>query len=363
MRIMILANNDVGLYKFRKELIEKLLEEHQVFICLPYGEYVENLVEMGCNFLPAKKLDRRGMNPFKDISLLKYYIGVLKECNPNVAFNYTAKPNIYGGIACRILGIKYIANITGLGTAVENGGLLQRLLISLYKIGLKKATMVFFQNQKNQDFMLSKNIIKGSYDLLPGSGVNLKEHPFEVYPSKLDSYKFLFIGRIMKDKGIDEYLECAKKIKNKYPCTEFNIVGPYDDDKYENIIKEYQEKGIINYFGEQNNVHEFIKQHGAIIHPSYHEGLSNVLLEAAASGRPVIASNISGCKETFDNGTTGFGFESKNLDSLIEKVTEFIELPYEDKIIMGKRARQKIENEFDRRSVIIKYMNVVNEIK
>lgn len=218
MKVLILANNDVGLYKFRKELIEELLKEHEVFICLPNGDFIKELVFMGCKFIPCDLLDRHGTNPIKELKLIFLYKKVLIDCKPDIVFTYTIKPNVYGGIACASMDIPYVVNVTGLGTAVENPGVMQFVTINLYKYGLRKAQKVFFQNTENRDFMVKKGTVKGDYDILPGSGVNLNDYIVFEYPNG-DTVDFVFVSRIMKEKGIDQYLDAAKGIRKKHPET------------------------------------------------------------------------------------------------------------------------------------------------
>lgn len=360
MRILILANFGMGLYKFRKELLESLIKEnHEVYISLPNDEYVPIFKKIGCKFIDTS-LDRRGTNPIKDIWLMFNYVKILKRIKPDVVLTYTIKPNVYGGIACRITNTPYITNITGLGTAVENKGFVQKITLLLYKLGIKKSSCVFFQNKTNQSFFFDRGIIKGSARLIPGSGVNLEQHPFEKYLEADDRIKFLFIGRIMKAKGIDELLIAAKKIKEKYPNVHFDIIGGSEEDHYTQQLIELNKLGIINYHGQQDNVHSFIKQSHATVLPSYHEGLANVLLESASSGRPVLASRVPGCMETFDEGVSGLGFEVKSDKELIRALEKFIRLPYDKKLEMGIAGRKKMETEFDRNIVINAY---IEEIK
>jgi len=352
----------MGLYKFRKELIEKLINlNYGVYISLPYDDYVPRLQELDCECIETN-FNRQGMNPISDIKLLINYIKIIKKIKPDVVLTYTIKPNIYGGMACRLLNIPYIANITGLGTAVENTGMLQKLTILLYKIALKKVSCVFFQNAENMQFFVENKIaIKNTRRLIPGSGVNLNFHVFENYPTDTHKITFIFIGRLMKNKGINELLEAAEKVKQLYPNIKFNIIGNFDED-YSAKIKDYSDRGIINYLGYQDNVHMFIKDSHAIILPSYHEGTANVLLEAASTGRPVLASNVAGCKETFDESISGFGFEVKNVESLFNTIIKFIETPYEQKRLMGVAGRKKMENEYNRDIVISAYLEEIERI-
>lgn len=357
-RILVLANSDSGLYKFRKELLEELVKDHQVYISLPCGDYVPELQEIGCKFIDTR-MSRRGTNPVTDFKLLMKYKRIIKTVHPDLVLTYTIKPNVYGGLACRMTGVPYITNITGLGTALENSGLLQKITIALYRLGLKKVRCVFFQNEANRNIFLKNKITNSKTRLIPGSGVNLEQHIFEEYPEDDQKINFLFIGRIMKEKGAGELLQATKIVKDKYPYVQFDLIGSLKED-YQQQIDELTKQGIIHHYGYQDDVHSFIKKAHATILPSYHEGTANVLLESASAGRPVLASRVPGCIETFTEDVSGLGFDVKSVDSLVESILKFINLPYEQKKQMGIAGRRKMENEFDRNMVIDAY---VDEIK
>lgn len=363
MKVLILANNDLGLYNFRKELIERLiLENNEVYISLPKGKRIKDLEAMGCKYIETE-VDRRGTNLEKDFKLLLKYNKIIKENKPDIVLTYTIKPNIYGGIICRINKRPYICNITGLGTALENKGILKKITILLYKIALKKVNCCFVQNTENLDFM-KKNIGKEiPYKLIPGSGVNLEKYKLLEYPKENDKIRFLFISRIMKEKGIEQYLETAEYITKKYTNTEFHILG-FCEQEYEKRLEELQEEGIIQYHGRQDDIIPYLKECSCLIHPSYYpEGMSNVLLEASASGRPVITTNRSGCKEIIEENKNGFIVKEKDSKDLIEKVEKFIKLSNEEKRKMGLYGRKKVEKEFDRNIVINSYLNEIQTPK
>lgn len=362
MRILILANSDIGLYKFRKELIKKLIGlGHHVIICLPNGEYIPDLVEMGCEFQECALLDRHGTNPIKEISLIKFYKEILKKMQPQLVLTYTIKPNIYGGIVCAHLKIPFIMNITGLGSAVENSGFLQLILLNLYKVVLKKARKVFFQNEDNKNFVLRKCGKIKAFDILPGSGVNLNEYELLEYPSS--PINFVFVARIMKEKGIDQYLEAAKYIKHKYSYTNFHICG-FCEEEYTDRLKKLEEEGIIIYHGSVRNMKEIYQHTSCTVHPTYYpEGLSNVLLESAACGRPIITTNRPGCREVIENGVNGYVIREQDAEDLIEKIEKFLQLSWEERKKMGIQGRLKVEREFDRNIVINKYLNEVRKVQ
>lgn len=360
MKILFLANNDVGLYQFRRELVEELLKKHEVILALPYGERIDAFKKMGCSFIDTP-VNRRGTNPIEDLNLMRFYKRLLKETRPDIVFTYTIKPNVYGGAACAGLGIPYIVNITGLGTAVENGGLLQKLTLTLYRYGLRKAQNVFFQNSENQDFMLRHHIIKGSYDLLPGSGVNLSRYQALDYPSE-ETIHFVFIARVMREKGIDQYLEAAKFIRGKYPHTCFHICGDCEQG-YAQELDELQKAGVIIYHGREKDMIPIYRAISCTVHPTYYpEGLSNVLLESCACARPIITTNRAGCREVIDDGVNGFIVKERDSQDLIEKIERFLALTWEQRKNMGLAGREKVEKEFNRNIVIEKYVRELDGV-
>lgn len=352
MNILILANNDVGLYQFRRELIKKLLEQHTVTVSLPYGEMVELLKEEGCSFIDTS-IERRGMNPLKDLKLLLQYISILKKNKPDLVITYTIKPNVYGGLACRLMKIPYVVNITGLGTAFQNDGFLKKIVVALYKLGLKKSKTVFFENCENRKIFLDNGIVEEEHTcLLNGAGVNLEHYKVSDYP-KEDATKFLFVGRVMKEKGIGELFEAMKRLQADGIDCSLDVLGGYEED-YKEQITQYEADGWLHYHGYQVDVRPFIDDSHCFVLPSYHEGMANTNLECAASGRPVITSNIHGCLEAVEDGISGFLCEKQNADSLYEVMKKFAALPYEQRKAMGLAGRKRMEELFDKRDVVQK---------
>ena len=300
------------------------------------------------------------MNPITDFKLMLNYRRIIKRLKPIAVLSYTIKPNIYGGMACRLCGVPQLANVTGLGDAIENGGCMQKLATMLYKIGIGKARQIFFQNASNRIFFIKAGIADERSIQLPGSGVNLLHHMYQKYPED-GIVKFLYISRLLKDKGADEFLEMAEIIKAKYPKTEFHILGRIEGD-YKNRVEDLANKGIVSYFGLTSDVRPYLKRVHCTIMPSYHEGMSNVNLEGAANGRPVITTNVPGCRETVDDGVTGLLVEPRSIQSLADAVERFINLPYEQKVSMGKEGRRKVEREFDRQIVVDAYLNEIEKI-
>lgn len=350
MKILILANHDLGLYQFRKELIQELLKENEVFISLPDGEFIKNLKQMGCGFIDTK-IDRRGINPKKDISLLASYYKMIKRVKPDLVITYTIKPNIYGGMICRLLKIKYVVNITGLGTAFEKDGLLRKFVTKLYSIACKKAKIVFFENEENRSIFIQNKIVKESKTYrLNGAGVNLSHYKVLDYP-KGENIKFLFMGRVMAEKGIDELFQAMKKLVNSGVNCELTVLGQYEEN-YKELISKYEEEGWLHYYGYQKDVCPFINSSHCFVLPSWHEGMANTNLECAASARPIITSNIAGCKEAVIENVSGFLAQSKNADDLFVQMKKFTELTYEEQEKMGLEGRRHMENTFDKNKVV-----------
>ena len=348
MRILILANYDLGLYKFRKELIEELLNRgNKVYISLPDGELVRPFEAMGCTFIDTP-VDRRGINPKTDYSLFLHYKKMMKDVNPDLIITYTIKPNIYGGIAARLAGKQYAVNITGLGTAFENPGMVRTIVVNLYKFALKKAKVIFFENSSNREELLSFHCCdKEKTIVLNGAGVNTETYAYQPYPSN-DVVKFLFVGRVMKEKGIDELFASMQRLVAEGQKCFLDVVGPFEED-YKERLEEYEKAGWLKYHGYQENVIPFITSCDCFVLPSYHEGMANTNLECASSGRPIITSNIPGCKEAVTEGS-GLLCEPKNVESLYEVMKRMINADNREE--MGRVGRKHMEDVFDKKKVV-----------
>lgn len=362
MKILVLTNNYGGLHSFRKEVIQALIDNgYQLVISAPFDEKTHFFEEMGCELIDTK-FDRKGTNPLSDFRLMLYYRRLIRKVRPGVVLSYTIKPNLYGGMACQLCEVPQIANVTGLGSAVENPGWLQRLTILLYKIGMRKTHTVFFQNKANMQFCEQHKMVSGRKVLIPGSGVNLQRHVLQPYPSQDDPIRFIFISRLIKEKGIEEYLGAAELVKKNHPEVEFHILGR-SDGTYDERMKAMQETGVVQYDGLVMDVRPYIAKSHCTIHPSFYpEGMSNVLLESCAAGRPVITTNRPGCGEIVDEGRTGFLVKAKDVDDLSNAIEKFLALPYDRKAQMGAEARKKVEKEFDRNIVVEAYMREINSL-
>lgn len=350
MKILILANFDVGLYQFRRELIEALLKEHEVVISLPDGDLVRPLEEMGCRFIDTP-VDRRGINPVTDGKLVARYLKLLRQEKPDLVITYTIKPNIYGGMACRLLGIPYAVNITGLGTAFQKQGALRTLVTVLYTQALKKAKVVFFENRGNMQTLLDEKIVTADRcRCLNGAGVNLDRYRCAAYPGDSD-VRFLFIGRVMAEKGVDELFDAMGRLRREGFGYTLDVLGHFEEH-YEAKIRLGEAEGWLHYHGQQKDVRPFIENAHCFVLPSWHEGMANTNLECAAMGRPVITCRIHGCMEAVEENVSGLLCEPKNADSLYEAMKRFLAMSQGERETMGLAGRRHMEETFDKKKVV-----------
>ena len=352
MKILIITNHSYMLYRFRRELIEELQKDHEVVLSMPFVGHEDDFKAMGLRCINTD-IDRRGINPKTDLKLFNAYRRLLKQEKPDMVITYSIKPNIYAGLACSMLKIPFCANVQGLGTAFQRKGLSQFVTV-LYRTALKKAKVVFFENQGNaQEFIDRKILPREKITVLPGAGINLECYPLMPYPDN-DQVRFLYLGRIMKEKGIDELFAAMRRLYaelgNK---VQLDLVGFFDDD-YEAQVKSLVDDGIAVFHGFQAEPKPYYAAADCVVLPSYHEGLSNVLLEAAAIGRPVITSDIHGCKETVDPDVSGLLCRVRDKDDLYDRMLHMAQLPREQRQAMGLAAHQKVGQEFDKKLVVQK---------
>lgn len=351
MQILILANHSGGLYDFRKDLIAELKTHASVAVAVPHNDRWDELNGLADRVIELP-IDRRGMNPLHDGKLFRQYRAILGEIKPDLVLTYTIKPNIYGGLACRMAHIPYAVNITGLGSAIENGGWLKKFVLALYRPALKGAKVVFFENAGNRDTLAATGVVpKGRDVVLHGAGVNLEDYPCQPYP-QAGPVRFLFVGRVMHEKGVDELFAAAKRMKQQYgEQVEFHMVGSFEE-AYKPVMDQLEQAGVVKYHGYQSDMKPFYAMAGCVVLPSYHEGMSNVLLEAAASGRPLITSDIPGCREAVENGVSGYLCPAKDADALYEAMRRFAALSVEQRSQMGCCGRERMEQQFSKTAVV-----------
>ncbi len=361
MKVFVAANTDSGVLRVRSELIAELLAQHfEVVVMAPAGNSYSKLVDMGCRFISVK-IDLHGLNPLSDLSTYSRFVSILKKEKPDVVLLFSTKPNIYCGIACRFLKVPAVMNITGMGSALGNKGVIQSIMIQLYRLACNGKNMkrIFFQNDNSLIFFRNNRIGDSSiYERIPGSGVNLEQYQVLDFPNT-KTVDFLFVARVMKQKGIDQYIEAARIVRQRYPDAIFHVLGDCNDD-YKTILEEENQKGTIVYHGRVNNIIDYQKHSQCTIQPSYYpEGMSNVILEAAACGRPVITTDHPGCREGVEDGITGLIVPIKDADALSNAIIRIIEMSRDERITMGRRGRIKMEKEFDRKFVTNAYLRVL----
>lgn len=327
-KLMVITNHSYMLWQFRRELIGKLMEDYDVIISTPFVGHEDDFKAMGCTMIETD-VDRRGINPKTDMKLYLTYRRLLKEHHPDMVVTYSIKPNVYAGYACRQMRIPYCVNVQGLGTAFQKKGL-REIVIRMYKTALKKAKTVYFENKGNAKVFLQEQIIRREQMcLLKGAGVNLKYYTYQKYPEN-DKVHFLYLGRIMKEKGMDELFYAAKELQRKEVPFVLDLVGFFEDE-YKEKIDKLVDAGIAVFHGFQEDPRPYYAMADCVVLPSYHEGMSNVLLEAAATGRPVITSNIPGCKEAVDDGKSGLLCEAEDWNDLYRKMSKIAKEKRKDK--------------------------------
>lgn len=359
-KLLIIGNNSGGLYGFRGMLLSRLVEEgNKVVVLTPFDDNIEELESIGVRLINTP-IERRGLNPFKDFQLMKLYYKFIQRFRPDLVITYTIKPNIYGGLLCRIKRIPYAINITGLGTAFQKKGILRKLIVVLYKVSGKKAKVVFFENIENKQIFVNEHITREEQCcLLNGAGVDLEKYVYYPYPTDNEEARFLFIGRVMKEKGIDELFEAMKMLRKEVANCTLDIVGRYEED-YKEQIEKYEKEGWVRYHGYQKDVRPFIANCHCFVLPSWHEGMANTNLECAAMGRPVITSNIHGCMESVEDHRTGYLCKYKDADALYKVMKKFTNLTYEERKNMGLAGRQRMKEIFDKKKVVEFTINKLN---
>ena len=361
-KVLFLANHFVTLYNFRRELIERLVQEgYEVTLSLPESPDNRYFTDLGCRVVETP-IARRSRDPFKDLRLLASYARLYREVRPDIAFSYTIKPNIYGSIAARLTGSRQICNITGTGEAFNCGWLLRHTAHFLYRASVRRAEKVFFQNTSDRAYFLSHRLALAERSaLLPGSGVNLEAFPFVPMQEDGES-RFIYVGRVVGLKGVDQYVQAARRIRAEYPNTRFYVAGFAEGERYQALMDRAGAEGVIEYLGFRKDIADWIRRCHCTVLPSHGgEGVPNVLLESAATGRVCVASRIPGCTDAVDEGRTGFLFAAGSVDDLTACLRRFLALSPEERAAMGRAGRELVAARFDRRQVIEAYHKEVEK--
>ncbi len=369
-KIIINVNSAWNLFNFRAGLIVELIEAgYEVVALAPSDDNVPKLELLGCRFVNLE-MDNQGTNPFRDLLLLWRYWKLLLNEKPDLCLFFTVKPNIFGSLASTICGVPFINNVAGLGSVFISGGWLKRVVQTLYKIALRNSIKVFFQNKDDLELFLENKLINSKLaDVVPGSGVNLNY--FSPVNTAIDatensSFKFLLIARMLKDKGVVEYVQAAQLLKESGIKAEFNLLGFLDVQNPAAISTEqmnaWVKEGFVNYLGSSEDVRGYISNANCIVLPSYREGTPRSLLEAAAMAKPIITTNAVGCKDVVVDGENGMLCEVKNSADLALKMKQMLLLTEEQRKLMGQKGRLKMEKEYDEKIVIQKYLRAIAQI-
>ncbi|MDP8913269.1 MAG: glycosyltransferase family 4 protein [Pseudomonadota bacterium] len=365
--VLISINASWNIINFRTGLVSALRDRgYRVVVVAPEDDHSAEVRALGVDYIPLE-MDKKGLSPARDLLLLARYYRLLRAVKPDVFLGYTPKPNIYGSIACHLLGVPVINNVAGLGTAFIKEGWLARLLTFLYSVAFRRSRTIFFQNRDDLDLFLSGRVVqRHQARLLPGSGIDLNRFRSSASPQQAGrGFRFLLVARLLWDKGIGEYVEAARRLRDEAPEVRCQLLGFADAENRTAIprtqLQNWMEEGVVDYLGHASDVRPFIAAADCIVLPSYREGLPRVLLEAAAMAKPLIATDVPGCRHLVQDGKNGFLCTVRDANSLAEAMLKMAALPADERQRMGAFARSNVEEEFDERIVIDRYLLAVRE--
>jgi glycosyltransferase involved in cell wall biosynthesis len=367
MRIAIVINKSWNIYNFRMGLVHTFLKlGYQVIAIAPQDEYSKKLIEAGCEYYPVE-MENKGTNPLQDMLLIRRFYHIYRQVKPDVILQYTIKPNIYGTLAARLAGIPTINNVSGLGTVFLIRNLVSQVALALYRLAFRFPAKVFFQNQDDRHLFLQHKLIKQHLtDVLPGSGIDTQRFcPAPVF-SRNTGFTFLMIARVLYEKGVVEYVEAARLLRSRYPQVRVQLLGGIDESGNigvkRAVFESWVQQGDLEYLGTSDDVTAHIAAADCVVLPSYREGTPKTLLEAAAMGKPLITTNVPGCKETVIDGHNGFLCDVRDADDLAAKMIRLYELSDQQLHLMGQASRRLAEEKFDERYVIDKYLEAIRAV-
>lgn len=364
MHILITVNAAWNIWNFRRPIVEALVGDgHRVTILAPVDESLKDIENMGCNFIPLD-MNVKGLNPIDYLKLFQNFKKNFMHEKPDVVLSFTIKNNIFGALAASASKTPFIPNVTGLGTAFLSTGIMQIVAERLYRKAFASLPCVFFQNADDRSLFLARGLVQGNQaHLLPGSGIDLAQFEVAAYPTQTDAPVFLMIGRLLRDKGVFEYVEAARLVRAKWPGARFQLLGAVDAANRTAIdtmtVQSWQSEGVIEYLGATDDVRPYIAASHVVVLPSYREGAPRSLIEAAAMGRPLIASNVPGCRSVVDDSISGLLCSERSSESLATACSAFLALAPEAQSAMGLAGRAKMEVEFDQVRVIEAYRDAI----
>lgn len=366
MRIAIVINKSWNIFNFRLSLVKALLNAgHEVIAIAPEDAYSAKLVAEGCAFVPLA-MENKGTNPIKDMLLIRDFLKAYKKVKPDVILQYTIKPNIYGSIAAKLAGIPTINNVSGLGTVFIVQNLVSTIAQGLYRFSFQFPAKVFFQNSDDKALFLERKLVKESItEVLPGSGIDTKRFQPASEFKRQDPFVFLMVSRALYEKGLVEYIEASKILKAKYPSIRVQLLGAIEEEGNIGIkrtqVEQWVQEDWLEHLGTSDDVASIIRGADCVVLPSYREGTPRTLLEASAMGKPIVTTNVPGCKETVVDGYNGYLCEVRNGADLAAKMEQVYLLSEAALQTMGQNSRQLAIDKFDEKYVIDRYFAAIEE--
>lgn len=364
--ILLSTNTSWNIVNFRSGLVRALVARgFDVVAASPVDTHVARLEQIGCRHVPLA-MDNKGADPLKDSALFLRYLGLMRRERPDIYLGWTIKPNIYGSLAARLLGLPVVNNVSGLGTAFLREGWLTRVVKLLYRVAFRRSACVFFQNNDDRDLFVSSHLVRDEQTrLIPGSGIDLNRFSptSPMHRAEHEGPVFILVARLLWDKGVGEYVEAARRVKARVPYARFQLLGFLDVANRSAVPREmvdgWVKEGVIEYLGQTDDVRPFIAAADCVVLPSYREGTPRSLIEAAAMARPLITTDVPGCREVVDDGKNGWICRLKDAEDLADKFLRFTEASAERKLEMGRQSRLKVEREFDEKIVIDAYLDAI----
>ncbi|MER8460796.1 glycosyltransferase family 4 protein [Mesorhizobium sp. M0915] len=367
-KVILSVNTSWNVVNFRSGLIKALRScGYEVAVVAPKDNHSAKVADLGCRYIEIE-MDNSGMSPFRDIQLAWRYWRVIRQERPDVFIGFTIKPNIFGSLSAQINGVPVINNISGLGTAFVRGGLLRKIVQALYRYALYRSKLIFFQNDDDRVLFVTEGIVREEQTvLLPGSGVDLDHFsPSVDEPPRLNGVVFILVARLLWDKGVGEFVEAARLVREKVPTARFQLLGFLDVENRTAVprksLEQWVDEGLVEYLGSTDDVRPFLQAADCVVLPSYREGTPRSLLEGGAMAKPLIATNVPGCKEVVDHAENGLLCRPKDAEDLASKMIQFAAMDYSSRISMGQKSRRKVERQFSETVVIERYLNAIQQI-
>lgn len=367
-KIVISINTSWNIFNFRLGLVKELIGRgYEVIALAPKDEYSSKLEEIGCTFIHLP-MDTNGTNPVRDAVLLSRYYAILRSIRPAAFLGFTIKPNIYGSIAAHLLGIPVVNNIAGLGATFISRNYMTRIVSLMYRVALRSSHHVFFQNPDDRILFLKERLARNeNSSVIPGSGLNLKNfQPPQPSSSQGRPFRFLLVARMLRDKGIEEFANAARLLRARHPGVDCQLLGFVNAANSNAIsmeqLRAWEAEGILRYLGKTEDVRPYLADADCVVLPSYREGVPRSLLEAAAMARPLVATDVAGCREAVDDGSNGLLCKVRDAEDLAAKMTQIVEMSDEARAAMGQAGRRKVEEEFDENIVIQRYLQTLDMV-